>query len=205
MSNKNLTSRQYNIVIGLLLGDGYLYKDGRLQVEQSMNHQQYLEWLYSELLNLSGKLSLNIKRIHPKTGKDSFSCRFYTLKCFTTLEYIFYKKLNNEKKRTKVVPIQIEQFLDPVALAVWFMDDGGKAQNTKRAAYINATSFTSSERVLLQKAVQNVFGLKINIQKAGGNNQYNFYIPASSYEKFCEIVLPTVLLIPEMAYKLGNN
>jgi hypothetical protein len=68
------------------------------------------------------------------------------------------------------------------------MDDGGKAQNTRRAAYINATSFTSSERILLQKAVQNVFGLKINIQKAGGNSQYNFYIPASSYEKFCEIV-----------------
>lgn len=94
MSNKNITSRQYSIAIGLLLGDGYLYKDGRLQVEQSMNHQQYLKWLYSELLTLSGKLSLNIKRLHPKTGIPSFSCRFYTRKLFTkekTLNYFFIK------------------------------------------------------------------------------------------------------------------
>jgi len=73
------------------------------------------------------------------------------------------------------------------------MDDGGKAQNTPRAAYINVTNFTSSERFLLQKAVLNVFGFKINIQKAGGNNQYNFYIPASSYERFYDIVSPTIL------------
>ena len=31
--------------------------------------------------------------------------------------------------------------MNPIALAVWFMDDGGKAQNTVRAFYINATSF----------------------------------------------------------------
>ncbi len=215
MSNKNITERQNSIVIGLLLGDGYLYTDGRLQVEQSMGHEQYLKWLYSELLTLSGKLSSNIKRIHPKTGIPSFSCRFYTRKCFTFLEALFYKKVNDEKmssplnrikvNRIKVVPSTIEQLLDPIVLAVWFMDDGGKAQNTPRAAYINATSFTSSERILLQQAVQNVFGLKINIQKAGGKNQYNFYIPASSHKKFCEIVLPTISLIPSMEYKLGDN
>lgn len=113
--------------------------------------------------------------------------------------------MNNQEKRTKVVSTSIEQPLDPVALASWFMDDGGKAQNTPQAAYINATSFTCSERILLQKAVKNVFGLKINIQKAGGNNQYNFYIPAASYEKFCKIVLPTILLILEMRYKIGTN
>lgn len=85
------------------------------------------------------------------------------------------------------------------------MDDGGKAQNTRRAFYINATSFNDLERVLLQKAFQNVFGLKINIHKAGGNNQYNFYIPAAESEKFYQLVLPTVSSIPEMGYKLGNH
>ena len=86
--------------------------------------------------------------------------------------------------------------MNPIALAVWFMDDGGKAQNTVRAFYINATSFNYSERILLQKVLQNVFNLKINIQKAGGNNQYNFYVPAAEYDKFYKLVSPTVLLIP---------
>lgn len=208
MVNKQFTLRQQSIVTGLLLGDGYLYKNGRLQVEQSMKKEQYLKWLYSELSNLSGILRLKVERKHPKTGVSSFSCRFYTQKCFTNLESLFYSKpsrLSSLKKRRKIVPNQIEELLNPIALAVWFMDDGGKAQNTVRAFYINATSFNDSERILLQKALKTVFGLKINIQKAGGNNQYNFYIPAAEYEKFYQLVLPTVSLIPEMGYKLGNN
>ena len=208
MVNKQFTLRQQSIVTGLLLGDGYLYKNGRLQVEQSIKNEQYLKWLYSELSNLSGILRLKVERKHPKTGVSSFSCRFYTQKCFTNLESLFYSKpsrLSSLKKRRKIVPDQIEKLLNPIALAVWFMDDGGKAQNTVRAFYINATSFNNSERFLLQKALKSVFGLKINIQKAGGNNQYNFYIPAAEYEKFYQLVLPTVSLIPEMGYKLGNN
>ena len=205
MVKKEIKERQLSIVIGLLLGDGYLYKDGRLQVEQSMKNEQYLKWLYSELENLSGTLRLNVERKHPKTGVSSFSCRFYTQKCFTKIESLFYSKGTELKKRRKIVPDQIEKLLNPIVLAVWFMDDGGKAQNTVRAFYINATSFNNSERILLQKACKKVFGLKINIQKAGGNNQYNFYIPTAEYDKFYQLVLPTVSLIPEMGYKLGNN
>lgn len=202
MNFQIITKRQYSIVIGLLLGDGYLYKDGRLQVEQGVKNEQYLKWLYSELQSLSGKLSSNVERIHPKTGTPSLSRRFYTKKYFTDLEVLFYEK---KEIRKKIIPNKIEQLLDPVVLAVWFMDDGGKAQNTPRAAYINVTNFASSERFLLQKAVLNVFGFKMIIQKAGGNNQYNFYIPASSYERFYEIVSPTILEIPEMKYKIGAS
>ena len=204
MIKKKINLRQYSIVTGLLLGDGYLYRDGRLQVEQSMKNEQYLRWLYSELSNLSGKISLNVQRKHPKTGVSSFSCRFYTQKCFKDLESIFYSKDTADKKRRKVVPNEIEKLLNPIVLAIWFMDDGGKAQNTSRAFYINATSFNNLERILLQKAFQNIFGLKINIQKAGGNNQYNFYVPAAEYQRFYQLVLPTVSLIPGMGYKLGN-
>lgn len=203
MTNQKITSRQYSIIIGLLLGDGSLYKDGKLQVEQGVKNEQYLKWLYSELKSLSGRLSSNVERIHPKTGTPSFSRRFYTKKYFADLAALFYENKNEVRK--KIIPIQIQQLLDPVVLAVWFMDDGGKAQNTPKAAYINVTNFTSSERILLQKAVLNVFGFQINIQKAGGNNQYNFYIPASSYERFYEIVSPTILEIPEMRYKIGAS
>ena len=76
------TDYQRSIVIGLLLGDGYLYKDGRLQVEQSTAHEEYVLWLHTQLLNLvSGPIS-HAKRTHPKTQKTSYSCRFYTKKYF---------------------------------------------------------------------------------------------------------------------------
>ena len=64
----------------------------------------------------------------------------------------------------KIVPKNYEQLLNPILLAVWFMDDGGKSQSTPKAAYINATSFSPEERVQIKKAFLNVFELEINIQ-----------------------------------------
>ena len=57
------------------------------------------------------------------------------------------EEITKKMKRKKIVPINLEAILDPVVLAIWFMDDGGKAQNTPKAAYINATSFTETERM----------------------------------------------------------
>ena len=108
------------------------------------------------------------------------------------------------EKRRKVVPKNIEQLFNPIVLAIWFMDDGGKAQSTPKAAYINATSFSHEERLQIQKAFSHVFQLKINIHKAGGQNQYNFYIPADSYWPFYKIVYPLMMLVPSMTYKLSS-
>lgn len=78
------------------------------------------------------------------------------------------------------------------------MDDGGKSQSTPKAAYGNATSFSPEEQMQIRKAFFNVFQLKINIHKAGGNNQFNFYIPAESYFPFYEIVYPLIKLVASM-------
>ncbi len=82
--------------------------------------------------------------------------------------------------RRKVVPPGIRDLLDPTSLAVWYMDDGGKAQNTPKGDYINVSNYTEPERELLRDAVNDVFGLKTRLHKAGGNNQWNIYIPAES-------------------------
>ena len=195
------TDHQKSIVIGLLLGDGYLYKNGRLQVEQSKEHEEYVIWLHSQLANLtSGEIS-PVTRVHPKTKRESFSCRFYSKTLFQDLESIFYTTVGG--KRKKVVPKNLEQLLNPTVLAIWFMDDGGKSQSTPKAAYINATSFSHEERLQIQKAFLQVFELNISIHKAGGNNQYNFYIPANSYWPFHKIVYPLMMLVPSMTYKLS--
>ena len=195
------TEYQKSIVVGLLLGDGYLYENGRLQVEQSKQHQQYVDWLYNKLMNLaSGKIS-SVTRVHPKTQKESFSCRFYTKTLFRDLESIFYTSAGG--KRKKVVPRDLEELLNPIVLAIWFMDDGGKSQSTVRGAYINATSFSQEEQRQIQDAFLRVFQLEIRIHKAGGNNQSNFYIPADSYRQFHKIVYPIIQQVPSMEYKLS--
>lgn len=93
------TDYQKSIVIGLLLGDGYLYKDGRLQVEQATKQQEYVVWLHNQLHNLApGEIS-QVTRVHPKTRKESFSCRFYTKKAFTDLAFIFYITEGTNRKK----------------------------------------------------------------------------------------------------------
>lgn len=201
--NKNMpTLYQKSIVIGLILGDGYLYKNGRLQVEQSYKHKEYVIWLYNQLHTLaSGKIS-KVTRTHSKTKKQSTSYRFYTKKLFKDLESIFYTT-KVDLKRKKIIPKNLKQLLNSTVLSIWFMDDGGKSQSTVKGAYINATSFSHEERLQIQKAFYDVFKIKINIHKAGGNKQYNFYVPANLYFTFYEIVSPIVLCVPSMTYKLS--
>nr|ALA63891.1 putative LAGLIDADG homing endonuclease [Symbiochloris irregularis] len=182
-----------------------MYKDGRLQVEQSLAHQEYVVWLHNQLLNLTSGPIGQAERTHPKTEKKSYSCRFYTKKIFADLESIFYTQFYTQvgEKRKKVVPKNLEQLLNPIVLAIWFMDDGGKSQSTVKAAYINATSFSPEEQEQIKEAFLHVFQLNIKIHKAGGNNQYNFYIPAPSYSLFYDIVSPIMRNVPSMTYKLS--
>ena len=80
---------------------------------------------------------------------------FLYKKIFQDLESLFYTQVG--AKRKKILPKNIEQLLDPVVLAIWFMDDGGKSQSTVKGAYINATSFSDKERLEIEKAFLHVF------------------------------------------------
>ena len=194
------THYQKSVAVGTLLGDSYLTQRKYLQVDHSTKQASYVMWKHSVFETVAGKIS-DVNRTHSKTGVQSTSKRFYTNKSFQGLEPLFYRVEGNTRR--KVVPPGIRDLLDPTSLAVWYMDDGGKAQNTPKGAYINVSNYTEPERELLRNAVNDVFGLKTRLHKAGGNDQWNIYIPAESYDKFIEIIYPTVSQIPEMLYKIG--
>lgn len=174
------TDYQRQIVFGYVIGDGYLYENGRLQIDQEIEQRNFVYWLYNKLENLASGEIKTVKRIHPKTKKESFSCRFYTKKMFKELSSLFYNS-NEKGKRKKVVPKYLEEFLDPIALAVWFMCDGTKYQSAPKGVYINASSFSKLEQSQIQQSFSSVFGLTVNIHEAGfsqtGRQQFNFFIP----------------------------
>jgi hypothetical protein len=78
---------------------------------------------------------------------------------------------------------------------VWFMDDGGRGAKTPKGLIISAAGFSSTEHILLKECLERNFKLIVNIHKNG-----QFYIPASSYECFYELVNPYI--VPSMRYKL---
>ena len=103
--NKSLpkaTDFQKSIVFGYVISDGYLYKDGRLQVEQGSEQKEFVYWLHNQLKSLAAGEVKCVKKTHSKTKLETYSYRFYTKKIFQDLVSQFY--LVKEGKRTKIVP-----------------------------------------------------------------------------------------------------
>lgn len=101
------------------------------------------------------------------------------------------------------MPSNIGDYLTPLALAVWFMDDGKK----HGYGYSFATnSFTLEEVDFLCKVLQSKFNLTATPNITGyylhepTKPQYCLYVHSSSVKLFNQIVYPHI--VPSMHYKL---
>lgn len=87
-SQRKLTKRQKEILIGMLLGDGCLEKNGRnvrLRIDHGTKQKDYLDWKYEELQNLAtAKPRLVIGKIDIRTKKRYQRWHFstFSLYCF---------------------------------------------------------------------------------------------------------------------------
>lgn len=122
MNRFKLTLRQKQIIIGKLLGDGCLETTNgqtcRLKIEHSYNQKEYVDWQYQELESIASSM--------PKIKHQTVKGKVYDKYWFNTgysSSLRFYWQQFYQKGR-KVVPKLIERWLTPLALAVWFMDDG---------------------------------------------------------------------------------
>ncbi len=185
-----LTDRQRSIVFGTLLGDGSLTETGskknlRLQLDHSDAQKQYVLWKYEELKTFV--LS------PPSYQKWTRSWRFRTISHpeLTEIGKLFYHN------RKKVVPREIQKFLNPLSIAVWFMDDG----SNHRSGYIlNTQSFEKDDSEFLRKVLSEQYNIvKTTLHLDHG--RWRLYIQASEKEKFRKLIEPYIL--QELAYKLG--
>lgn len=192
-----MTIRQRNIILGLLLGDGHLEKNGRyvrLRIDQRLDHKDYVYWLYGELANLVPSEPRIIKETDRRTEKTYTRLHFstYSLKEFNNWWNNFY--LN----RKKIVPPNIENMLKAnISLAIWFMDDGYK-RNDCAAIRLNTDAFGYEEQQRLIQCLQKNFKIKSYLHKKG--KWFNIYIPKGEAKRFCSLVRPYIL--PSFRHKL---
>lgn len=183
-----LTNRQKAIIIGTLLGDGYLTSNGSLQVEQK--DRPYVEWKYEELRGIAGKPPRFILRFDKRTGKNTFAWRFYTRTVLKEYRECFYPQ------GARVVPCNIKDLLtDSLALATWYMDDGGRGGNTPKGMIFTVSGYSSEDQRRLKNCLKTNFGIEITIHA-----NRDLYVPANQAEKFAELVRPHI--IPVMRYKI---
>lgn len=195
-----------SLIIGSTLGDTHLEKRDkskgtRVIFEQSNRNVEYLMW-YHKYLSIRGycstkKPKLNI-RIKQK-GKIFYHYRInsYTYSSFNWIHEMFYKKVDN--KYVKFVPLNIEEYLTPLALAVWFMDDGS---SFGKGARIATNCLTLDEILFLCEVLKNKYGINATPIKCGKNKGYIIYIDKNSMNLFSSIIKP--YLLPSLNYKLGK-
>jgi len=195
-----LNKEEYDILIGAVLGDAHLRKlerDVRIEFTHCVKQKRYLFWKYQKLKRWCRAEPHLVKFKDARSGKEYLQWRFQTLsnKIFTDLWKLFYRN------GAKIVPKNIVEILkSPLSLAVWFMDDGGR-RNDSYGLFLNTLSFSKLEQKRLSECLKKNFGINSRIHWVADG--YRLYIPSSEAKRFCIIIHPYI--INELRYKLSYN
>nr|YP_007476159.1 hypothetical protein H891_mgp27 [Nuclearia simplex]AGE93659.1 hypothetical protein [Nuclearia simplex] len=224
LSTKRIGPHNYDLLcllMGSLLGDATMDKDGngsRFCFYQESIHQEYLLWLHKTLFDL-GYCKPDIPQILTRSGvngKIRYYCRFKTF-TFSSFNWIYdsfyvssfapsfdegagggHKPPRNVRR--KIVPSFIGEFLSPLALAVWILDDGCKIPN--KGIRFSTNAFSLNEVKFLSQIFKEKYNFNTTIHKTGDINQYNIYVTKESTIKLSSIVKPYIH--PTMYYKIYN-
>ena len=166
-----ITPRQHSILIGSILGDGSIGKDCRSKngnssfcFSQTTRRLSYVKYIAKELKPFSSRIY---------KGKDNY--------CFDTVNigaFNRYYDMFRTKDRTKIVPEDIQQHLDVLALTAWFEQDGCAYKNNSSIA---TCSFTTEECELLIDALERNFDIKSYIWYQKSQSDPTKYYPIVSF------------------------
>jgi len=193
-----LTQRQQAVLVGTVLGDGRLQQTGsrnaRLRLEQGDKQKAYLLWkaeVFSRLFQ--GKPSY-ITRTHPATGRTYGYWRYQSN---TSPELGKWKDVFYREGR-KRIPENLEALLSPLALAVWYMDDG-YYYSRDRNSYLYLGRVSKHEAQIAQQAIQKRFGIRVRVydKKQKG---FALYFSVAETKKLHKLIGEHIL--PEFDYKL---
>ena len=192
--------RQKEILIGTILGDAHLETQDagrtyRLKIEHSIKQREYVDWLYAELRDAVTTVPRARERLSSWNAD-----RVYVLYGFNTLSVgplRFYAKAFYANGK-KIIPKMVARWLTPLALAVWFMDDGSIKSRSHRTVCFNTQGFDDQSVARLQSALLERYGIHTSLRRQGNGSQ--IYLLASTVDCFFEAIMPHVL--PSMKYKV---
>ena len=196
-----LTDRQREIVVGSLLGDGYISMNnisGMFCKTQCAASKEYVEWHFKELGPYSLSMRPRTRAAHDITTRirkpgTRKSIEFKTCSHPKFVEYRSQWYPNG----IKVIPEDIE--LTPLSLAVWYCDDGSNHKNHK-AVILHTQCFTDCDINRLRDILMLEYGLITTIN-LDGKKKSTIRVSSKSYNSFLDIVSPHITTA-DMSYKL---
>jgi recombination protein RecA len=200
---QRLSEQQNQVVLGSLMGDGNLSPNrrGRNGVRFRLGHgarqRDYLEWKASLLGNIPSSSRTDSRGAGfvdftplPELGELQRAVYFGDGKKYLTEEYL--------------------KALTPLALAVWYMDDGsfsvrseGKQQRTLGGSgriQICVEAMSEGSRVRLRDYLHDTHGLDVRLRLSGSRQKAVLTFSTAATARFQELVAPYVH--PSMGYKL---
>jgi hypothetical protein len=193
-----LSDEQREVLVGILLGDACLETQNsgrtfRLKIEQSAQHQAYVQHLYS----LFRPWVLTPPRERQSTAANGSVTRSWAFNTVSHEAFRFYAH-QFYGDGVKQVPRLIQRWLTPRGLAYWFMDDGSMKSHQSKGVIFNTQGFSGPDVERLIGVLQSKLALQAKLRHQ--DDGWQIYVSGSSYEDFMNLVGAHV--IAEMRHKL---
>lgn len=193
----SLSEKQKSVLVGSLLGDGTLRVGQRainanFKVEHGLVQKNYVFWKYSIFrpwVFTEPKLSYRYRDTGERYEKSWW---FRTVRHPILTQ--FHRKFYTSER--KIVPQDIVDDLDPLALTVWVMDDGG---NSRNHIDISTYAFTLPEIQRLVAALQVKFGLSARYYR-DRDKGHRMYFDIRNSKKLAALIESHV--VPILRYKI---
>jgi recombination protein RecA len=198
-----LSGQQFQVVLGSLMGDGNLSPNRRdrngvrFRLGHGAKQAEYLEWKTALMSNIKHSVSENVK--------GARFVDFTPLPELAELQRAVY--LGDGKK---FLSEEYLKALTPLALAIWYMDDGSFTVRSKGLQdrtiggsgriEICVEAMSEGSQMRLRDYLRDTHGLDVRLRQAGTVGKAVLVFSTAATAKFQELVAP--YMAPSMEYKL---
>ena len=204
---EKLNLEQKSLLVAFLLGDGTISSNYVFKLSHSEEQKEFLEWKINLATMLGFKLN-GVKEYISKCGYNVGKKVLYSQFSINPTIKALRRAVYNPKK---TITRKLLNWLDPLGIAIWYMDDGCINVNTSKqrtsiqhTVKIATCVDLKTVHIIIDYFIE-VWGIKFRLFNEG-NNTYSI---ASSSEqdcyKFITLIKPYIIQVPSMLYKIRKD
>ena len=196
----SISNKNYDILIGLLLGDGNLSKNNSKQESYRLRKTHGLKQY--EYMTFCKDFFESVEKYDLKSGYTNKPLCGFVSKSLTLSEGFINSLYENNSKKIRDKKY-LEKYFSDRSLALWYMDDGSIC-HTKNYYYIkiHTEGFCLEENLILKDILDKRYSVDTKINKYIRKDKAYYFLRFNKddSEKLFKVVSPYI--IPSMDYKL---
>ncbi len=186
----NLTKYDIAILLGLLLGNGYIDSKGQIHIKHSKKQKEYCEFKAKLVHSICGGSNIKIKE--STNGTTKFKKQS---KRFRQIRELLYSK------NKKTINDEILNLIQPISIALWWMDKGSIVkENTNSFTLKFFINRSLEESKLIQNYFLSTYNIKWDIIPS--DLIQNKYFLSCNDKNFLAIIKDIVSKVKCMQYKI---